>query len=61
MSPPYEWMDKYEKRGYGHYIGGFNDEWHWGISQEELTNISEEELYQEYIILRDYWRNKGYQ
>lgn len=60
LSPPYELMDRYEKRGYGHYIGGFSDEWCWSICKEKLENMSEEELYQEYLTLKEYWRNKGY-
>lgn len=58
LCPPYEWMDKYSEKGYGYYVGGFNDNWYWDISEEKLKDISEEDLYQEYVILRDYWRNK---
>ena len=60
LSLPYEWMDKYTKIGYGHYVGGFNDEWCWSISSEKLENMSEKELYQEYLTLKEYWRSKGY-
>lgn len=60
LSPPYELMNKYEESGYGHYIGGFNDEWCWSIDEEKLDDMSEEELYQEYLTLKEYWISKGY-
>lgn len=58
LSPPYDWIKEYTQRGYGYFVGGFNNEWHWDISREKLEGMSEEELYQEYLTLKAYWNNQ---
>lgn len=38
----------------GRYYGGFNDEWNWNYGFE--NNLSEEELWDLYVLCRDSWK-----
>lgn len=49
-SPDYEDMGKFEKLGFGRYIGGFNDRWEW--SRSALEKLSEETLLDLYSMLQ---------
>lgn len=55
QSVPYELIGEYEKKGYGHYTGGFCDKWDWNTSK--LEELEKEELFQIYRFLKEYWRD----
>lgn len=52
-SPIYKDIQKYENAGYGHYIGGFVDEWQW--DEHKLRQLTETELYDLYQNIKAQW------
>jgi len=52
-SPNYDIMENDIVKKCGSYTGGFCDEWNWNYGFEKT--MTEEELYQLYILCRDSW------
>lgn len=47
--PPYEMLEELQKRGLGHYTGGFYDRWTWDLYN---TKESDQELFGLYLRLK---------
>lgn len=51
--PTYDWMSKLEELGLGSYRGGFHDRWEYRSIHEVPTNLSEDEMWNLYLRMRD--------
>ncbi len=51
---PYEKIDEFSNKEWGHFIGGFDDRWEWNTAK--LRELSEEQLFSIYYFLKNYWK-----
>ena len=51
--PTYEWIEKLEKLRLGRYVGGFSDHWEYNSIFEIPEDMSEEQMWNLYIQMRD--------
>lgn len=53
LSPDYSDMNELMKRGFGQYIGGFNDRWDWNHNAIYNSKLFDEDIYDLYLQLKN--------